>query len=67
MTLTIYDMPEQPGAAAFGLFQEWQTGQKQPGIWAFQHHSFFGVVESPLADGDTLARFGRALETTLLP
>jgi len=45
MTLTIYAMPDGPGATAFGPFQEWQTGQRKPGIAACQYHAYLGIVE----------------------
>jgi hypothetical protein len=62
ITLTIYD---RPGPTAFGLFQEWQTGQKQPGKLAFYYRGYFGVVESSSADMNTLDRFASAAEETL--
>jgi hypothetical protein len=62
ITLTIYD---RPGPTAFGLFQEWQTGQRQPGKLAFYYRGYFGVVESPSADMNTLDRFAAAAEETL--
>jgi hypothetical protein len=35
MTLTIYVMPDAPRATAFGPFQDWLTGPKQPGKSVF--------------------------------
>lgn len=64
ITLTVYEMPDVPGATAFGPFQEWQTGQRTPGIVAFHYHAYLGIVESPNADEDELDRFAAAAEAT---
>jgi hypothetical protein len=63
MTLTLYDMPEW-GASAFDAWQKWQT---QPGKMAFYKGRYFGVVESPAADMNTLNRLALAVEATLPP
>lgn len=57
MVLTLYEMPDEPGATAFGPFQEWQTGQRTQGIAAFHYHDYLGIVESPNADINALNRF----------
>jgi hypothetical protein len=62
ITLTVYKMPDVPGATAFGPFQQWQTGQRKPGIVAFHYHAYLGIVESPNADEDALNRFAAAAE-----
>lgn len=62
MRLTIYYMPGWAGAAAFDAFQKWQV---QPGKIAFYKGHFFGVVESPKAELNTLNRFTVAVESTL--
>jgi hypothetical protein len=65
MRLTLYDMPEWPGATAFDAMQKWN---RQPGKMAFYKGRFFGVVESsPEADTETLSRFIVALEAALPP
>jgi hypothetical protein len=65
MTLTVYAMPDGPGATAFGPIQQWQTGRRTPGIAAFQYHAYLGIVESPGADEFTLDRFAAAAESIL--
>ena len=65
MRLTLYGMPEWPGATAFDAMQNWD---RQPGKMAFYKGRFFGVVESsPEADMATLSRFIIALEAALPP
>jgi hypothetical protein len=65
MTLTLYDMPEWPGATAFDAMQRWD---RQPGKMAFYKGRYFGVVESsPEADTETVSRFIIALEAALPP
>jgi len=61
MTLTIYDMRAW-GGSAFDAFQKWQT---QPGKMSFYKGRYFGVVESPGADMNTLNRFAVAVESVL--
>jgi hypothetical protein len=63
MRLTLLEMPESPGATAFDAFQKWPPGQ--PGKIGFFRGRFFGVVESPTADRDTLNVFTSALEKNL--
>lgn len=65
VVLTIYEMPNHPGATAFGPFQEWQTGRREPGIVAFHYHAYLGIVESPNADMNALNHFAAAVEATL--
>ena len=64
MALTLYDMPESPGATAFDALQKWRI---QPGKMAFYKGGYFGVVESAAADRDTLNRFVTAVEAALPP
>jgi hypothetical protein len=64
MTFTIYDMPESVGATAFDAFQKWQ---RLTGKMAFYKGRYFGVVESPRADLNTLNRFAAAVVATLPP
>ena len=63
VTGTIYDMPAW-GRSAFDAWQKWQT---QPGKMSFYKGRYFGVVESPNADMNTLSRFTVAIEQTLPP
>jgi hypothetical protein len=63
MTLTIYDMPAW-GESAFDAWQKWQT---QPGKMSFYKGRYFGVVESPNADMNTLNRFTVSIESALPP
>jgi len=65
MTLIVYVMPDVPRATAFGPFQDWLTGPKQPGESAFHYRQYLGIVESPSADGNTLDRFAAAAEASL--
>jgi hypothetical protein len=65
ITLTIYAMPDLPRATAFGPFQDWLTGPKQPGKSAFHYRQYLGIVESPDADRNTLERFAAAAEASL--
>src|SRR5580700_7142300 len=59
MTLTIYDMPAWGESA----FDAWQKSQTQPGKMSFYKGRYFGVVESPNADRNTLNRFTVAIES----
>ena len=59
MKLTIYDMPEVPGATAFDAEQKFPA---QPGKMGFFKGHYFGVVESQGLDRQTLERFVLALE-----
>jgi hypothetical protein len=61
MTLTIYDMRAW-GGSAFDAWQKWQT---EPGKMSFYKGRYFGVVESPTADMNTLNRFTVAIESAL--
>jgi hypothetical protein len=63
MRLTLFEMPEWPGATAFDAFQKWRP--TQPGRVGFFKGRYFGVVESPLADRATLDRFAAAVEKAL--
>ena len=64
MALTVYDMPDLPGATPFDALQKWQS---QPGRMAFFQGRYFGVAESPGADMQTLSRFLTAFTSALLP
>lgn len=61
MKLSIYDMPSE-FASAFDAAQKWSP---QPGKMSFFKGQYFGVVESPSADGHTLERFVLAMEAAL--
>ena len=63
MKLTIYDMPNE-FASAFDAAQKWQP---QAGRMGFFQGRYFGVVESPEADRNTLHRFVLAIEAALPP
>jgi hypothetical protein len=63
MRLTLFEMPEWPGATAFDAFQKWRPAQ--PGKMGFFRDRYFGVVESPQADRATLDRFTEAVENAL--
>lgn len=63
MRLTLFEMPEWPGATAFDAFQKWRPAQ--PGKEGFFKGRYFGVVESQLADRATLDRFTAAVEKAL--
>jgi hypothetical protein len=63
MRLTLFEMPEWPGATAFDAFQKWRPAQ--PGKMGFFRDRYFGVVESPQADRPTLDRFTMAVENAL--
>jgi hypothetical protein len=62
MKLTLYDMPDLPGATAFDAEQKFPA---QPGKMGFFKGHYFGVVESPGADREALNRFVLAVETTI--
>jgi hypothetical protein len=62
--LILFDMPELPGATAFGAFQSWTTSS-QPGQTAFLKGHYFGVVDSPQPDRPALERFRMAIEAAL--
>jgi len=63
MRLTLFEMPECPGATAFDAFQKWRPDQ--PGKIGFFKGRYFGVVESPQADRATLDRFAVAVQKAL--
>ena len=63
MVLTLYQMPWSPGSA-WDAIQEWRT---LPGAMAFAKGRYFGVAESPGAEGGTLKRFVQAVTATLPP
>jgi hypothetical protein len=63
MRLTLFEMPEWPGATAFDAFQKWRPAQ--PGRMGFLRDRYFGVVESPQADRATLDRFTAAVQNAL--
>jgi hypothetical protein len=63
MWLTLFEMPQWPGATAFDAFQKWRPAQ--PGKMGFFKDRYFGVVESPQADRATLDRFTAAMEDAL--
>lgn len=63
MRLTLFEMPEWPGATAFDAFQKWRPAQ--PGRMGFFKGCYFGVVESPEADRAALERFAIAVERAL--
>ena len=53
VTLTLFALPWSPGSA-WDAIQRWRPS---PGTRAFAKGSYFGVVESPAADQETLKRF----------
>jgi hypothetical protein len=61
--LTLFDMPEWPGATAFGAFQKWLSSG--PGNMGFMKGRYFGVVDSPQSDSAGLERFRVSIEGTL--
>ena len=63
MRLTLFEMPQWPGATAFDAFQKWRPSQ--PGKLGFFKGRYFGVVESPQADRAALDRFTVAVEGAL--
>jgi len=63
--LILVDMPERPGATAFGAFQSWITAGPGPGKMGFLKGHYFGIVESSQADEPTLKRFIAAIEKIL--
>jgi hypothetical protein len=62
MKLTLYDMPEVPGATAFDAEQKFPA---QPGKMGFFKGHYFGVVESEGADREKLDRFVVAVEASI--
>ena len=62
MKLTLYDMPEVPGATAFDAEQKFPT---QPGKMGFFKGHYFGVVESEGARREDLDRFVVAVEASI--
>jgi hypothetical protein len=63
--LVLFDMPERPGATAFGAFQSWISSERGVGKLGFFKGRYFGVVQSSQADPEALDRFIRAIEKTL--
>ena len=61
--LTLFEMPEWPGATAFDAFQKWRPAQ--PGKMGFYKGRYFGVAESPQADRARLDRFAVAVQNVL--
>jgi hypothetical protein len=64
VTLTLYEMPERPGATAFDT---WQKSRIEPGKLAFHKGRYFGVAQAPAADAAVLDGFVVAVEATLPP
>jgi hypothetical protein len=62
VTLTLYEMPESPGATAFDA---WQRALLEPGRMSFYKGGYFGVAQAPGADRSTLDRFVVAIEAVL--
>src|SRR5579864_5039932 len=56
--LTLFEMPERPGATAFGAFQS--SLFSGPGKVGFLKGRYFGIVDSPQADRAALERFTAA-------
>jgi len=63
MQLTLIEMPGTPGATAFDAWQRWPPAQ--PGKLGFYKGRFFGVVESPASDRETLDLFTSDVQKTL--
>lgn len=61
--LTLFDMPDYPGASPFDAWQKWPPNQ--PGKIGFYAGRFFGVAESEVAGPAALDRFAVALARAL--
>ena len=63
--LTLFDMPERPGATAFGAFQSWVSSGRGSGQMGFLKGRYFGLVESSQSDHAALEGFVEEIKKAL--